>query len=146
MRYFAILVLVACGGGDTDSPFVATWTYDGTGMQVMTCTPDDFNDTFTPTGSWELLAGSDADLETEADVPCPAILFDVSDRVATARTGQGCTDVEAGITRTTTYTSYTLTLDADGKKLTEAVQGTFTATGAVEVNCTLVRNTTSTRP
>ena len=99
-----------------------------------------------PTGSWELLAGGDADLETEADVPCPAIVFDVSDRVATARPGQSCTDSEAGISRTTTYTSYTLTLDADGKKLTEAVQGTFTAAGGVQVDCTLVRNTTSTRP
>ena len=141
-----LALLVACGGSDDDNPFLGTWTYGSTGSEVLDCDRDELDETTVPIGSWQLLAGSDADVETEADAPCAAIQFDVSDRVATAKAGQGCTDSEQGITQTTSYTSYTLTLDAAGTTLTESMQGTFTAQGPIVVTCSLVRMATATKP
>jgi hypothetical protein len=149
MRFVALVVLtwlVACGGDAGESPFVGTWTYAATGMQTIDCDEDAFDDMTVPAGSWELVAGASADVETIADAPCPAIKFDVADRVATAQAGQGCTDSEQGITQTTAYTSFTLTLDSSGKTLTEAVQGTFAVSGSIVTSCTLVKMATSTKP
>lgn len=141
-----LALLVACGGSDDDNPFLGTWTYASGGTEVLDCDRDELDDTTVPVGSWALLAASDADVETEANAPCAAIKFDISDRVATAKSGQTCTDSEQGVTQTTAYTSYTLTLDAAGTTLTESMQGTYTAQGPIVVSCTLVRMATSTRP
>ena len=146
LGFLALLGLVACSSSDDDNPFLGTWSYASGGSEVLDCDRDELDDTTVPVGSWALLAGNDADVETEANAPCSAIKFDVTDRVATAKTGQSCTDSEQGVTQTTNYTSYTLTLHAAGTTLTESMQGTYTAEGPIVVSCTLVRTATSTRP
>jgi len=137
-----LLVLAACGGDGAASGFIGTWTY-ASGMQTIDCDRDELDETITPMGSFDLRAGSSADLETEADAPCPAISFDVSGTMATARPGQGCSETDQGITRATLYDAYTFRLD--GESLIETITGSFTVSGGISTSCTLARTAISTQ-
>jgi hypothetical protein len=144
--FFAVLLAFGCSSsssnGTTTSPataFVGTWSRAGT---VTTTCPGQAPSDAAFTGTLTITAGADANsiVGTESVHGCSTTYL-VSGSVATAAAAQKCTFTNPkGGQSTSTNTSHTLTLSADGKTLSEASTGNVVvgeADGGAGVTCTV---------
>ncbi|MBS2029764.1 MAG: hypothetical protein JST54_17825 [Deltaproteobacteria bacterium] len=136
----AVVAFGAVGCGNELGAFEGTWSYTDS-TTVVSC-PGYAPLTSIGKGNDTIVEGTDSDIVLTSNDGCN-LKFNVANGVATIVPGQSCASSQQDqngntINLTASFTTFTISLGADSRTLTEQATGTYViAEGAQSVTCSL---------
>ncbi|MBX3159840.1 MAG: hypothetical protein KF773_27970 [Deltaproteobacteria bacterium] len=136
--------LAACGPEATSprgivaADYFANFEYQAGSMATLDCADDSLDGVTPMTGILTLDGSTTAAIAELAQpgAPCPGLLFDLVDGVATARPNQHCVRTVNNARFDSLFTSYTMALDETRTMLVIEGLASANVTGAVTTVCT----------